>query len=104
MAILDDLTKGPLPMLLGLGLVVAAPSVMPAVGAILRPLAKVVVKTGLTLFDVVKEGLAEAGEEVDDLVAETRQQMSQGTSERTPRSQAERMTTSTGGRRRRGRS
>jgi hypothetical protein len=78
MAILEDLTKaGPFPLLVGLGLVVAAPNVIPAVASGLRPLAKVMVKTALTLFDAVKEGIAEAGEQVNDLVEETRAEMVQ---------------------------
>lgn len=80
MAILEDLTKGPVPVLVGLGLVVAAPTVIPALASGLRPLAKILVKGGLTLFDVVKESVAEAGEQINDLVEETRAEMAEGTS------------------------
>lgn len=78
MALLDDLTKGPVPVLVGLGLTVAAPAVIPAVASGLRPLVKVMVKSALTLFDAVKEGITEAGEEVNDIVAESRTDMSRG--------------------------
>ena len=70
-------TKGPVPLFVGLGIAVAAPNVIPAVASRLRPLAKVVVKTALSLFDALKEGIAEAGEQVNDLVAETRTEMTQ---------------------------
>jgi hypothetical protein len=75
MAIFDDLTKGPMPLLLGLGVAMAAPNVIPTVASGLRPLAKALVKGGLTLYDALKEGVAEAGEQLNDLVAETRAEM-----------------------------
>jgi hypothetical protein len=80
MAIFDDITKGPVPILLGLGVAMAAPNVIPALAAGLRPLAKALVKGGLTLYDAAKEGVAEAGEQLNDLVAETRAEMAQNTS------------------------
>ena len=75
MAIFEDITKGPVPVLLGLGVAMAAPSVIPALASGLRPLAKALVKGGLTLYDAAKEGVAEAGEQLNDLVAETRAEM-----------------------------
>lgn len=75
MAIFEDLTKGPVPVLLGLGVAMAAPTVIPALASGLRPLAKALVKGGLTLYDAAKEGVAEAGEQLNDLVAETRAEM-----------------------------
>jgi hypothetical protein len=44
----------------------------------LRPLAKSLVKGGVTLYDAAKEGMAEAGEQLGDLVAETRAEMANG--------------------------
>ena len=78
MAILDDLTKGPVPLLVGLGLV-AAPNVIPTVASGLRPLAKILVRTGMSLFDVVKESVAEVGEQLIDLVEESRAEMAERT-------------------------
>ena len=78
MAILEDLTKGPVPVLVGLGVAVAAPNIIPAIASGLRPLAKVVVKSTLSLVDAVKEGITEVGEQVNDLVAETRAEMAHG--------------------------
>jgi hypothetical protein len=75
MAIFEDITKGPVPVLLGLGVAMAAPSIIPALASGLRPLAKALVKGGLTIYDAAKEGVAEAGEQLNDLVAETRAEM-----------------------------
>jgi hypothetical protein len=79
MAIWDDVMKGPVPMLIGLGVAIAAPSVIPAVTSGLRPLAKGVLRTVLTVYDAVKEGITEAGGEVNELVAEARAGMGQMT-------------------------
>lgn len=77
MAIFEDITKGPMPMLLGLGVAMVAPTVIPALASGLRPLAKALVKGGITLYDAAKEGVAEAGEQLNDIVAETRAEMGQ---------------------------
>jgi len=81
MAIWDDVTKGPVPMLIGLGVAIAAPTVIPAVASGLRPLTKGLVRTVLTVYDAVKEGIAEAGAEVNDLVTEARAGMAHRTRE-----------------------
>ncbi|HKT34592.1 MAG TPA: DUF5132 domain-containing protein [Nitrospira sp.] len=77
MAIFEDLSKEPVALLLGLGVAMAAPNIFPALASGLRPLAKALVKGGLTLYDAAREGLAEAGEQLSDLVAETRAEMGQ---------------------------
>ena len=53
MAIFEDITKGPVPVLLGLGVAMAAPNVIPALASGLRPLAKALVKGG---FDDLRCG------------------------------------------------
>lgn len=76
MALLDDLGKGPIStVLLGIGVAMVAPSVLPNLATGLRPLAKSLVKGGVTLYDAAKEGIAEAGEQFNDLVAESRAEM-----------------------------
>lgn len=76
MSVLDDLPKGSFStVLFGLGVAIVAPTVIPALASGLRPLAKVLVKGGITLYDAAKEGVAEAGEQLSDLVAETRAEM-----------------------------
>ena len=55
MALFEDITKGPVPILLGLGVAMAAPNVIPALAAGLRPLAKALVKGGLSLYDAASQ-------------------------------------------------
>jgi hypothetical protein len=78
MAIWEDVTKGPVPMLIGLGVAIAAPTVIPVVASGLRPLAKGLVRGVLTVYDAVKEEIAKAGGEVNELVTETRAGMARG--------------------------
>jgi hypothetical protein len=93
MAIWDDVTKGPVPMLIGLGVAIAAPTVIPAVGAGLRPLAKGVVRTVLTVYDAVREEIAEAAGEINGLVTEARAGMAQGARELTNQDNEENVAT-----------
>lgn len=80
MGMLEDLGKGNMTtVMVGLGVAMVAPTVLPALASGLRPLAKAVVKGGVTLYDAAKEGVAEAGEQVNDLVAEARAEMENGT-------------------------
>jgi hypothetical protein len=73
MAFWDDAMKGSLPtILIGVGAALAAPIVLPAAAAGLRPLTKTLIKGGLYVADSVKELMAEAGEQFSDLVAEAR--------------------------------
>ena len=105
MAIFEDITKGPVPVLLGLGVAMAAaPNVFPALASGLRPLAKALVKGGLTIYDAAKEGVAEAGEQFNDLVAETRAEMAQDAKHSANGSDEEYVETPNRSRRRRSRS
>lgn len=54
-----------------------APTLIPAVGSALRPLAKALVKGGITVYDSARELIAEAGEEMNDMVAEARAEMTE---------------------------
>ncbi len=51
---------------------VLAPVLLPAVGYVLRPLVKGLVKAGLTVKDMTVGFVEEAGEQVSDLVAESK--------------------------------
>lgn len=104
MAIFEDLTKGPVPLLLGLGVAMAAPNIFPALGSGLRPLAKALVKGGLTIYDAAKEGVAEAGEQLSDLIAETRSEMAHNEKHSANGSDEEYVATPSRSRRRRSRS
>jgi hypothetical protein len=59
-------------LLLGAGVAIAAPIVLPVVEAVVRPVAKLAIKGGLFAADTVREFITEGGEQVSDLVAEAR--------------------------------
>jgi Protein of unknown function (DUF5132) len=73
MAFLEDVFNGwGTTTVVGLGVVVAAPLLLPAVGAIVRPVAKRLIKSGLFLMESVQEIVAEGSEQLSDLVTEAR--------------------------------
>jgi hypothetical protein len=75
MALLDDMLKGGLPgVLVGLGVALAAPVLLPAAAAGVRPLAKALIKGGFVVAATVREVVAEAGEQLSDLVAEVQEE------------------------------
>ena len=79
MALFDDLLAGWGPtVLIGAGVALAAPILLPAVGAVVRPVAKGFIKGCLYLVDTVKEVVAEGGEQLSDLVAEARAEYTAG--------------------------
>ena len=59
-------------VLVGIGVAFAAPVLLPVVGAIIRPVAKGIIKGGLFAADSLKELVAEGAEEVSDVVAEAK--------------------------------
>jgi Flp pilus assembly protein protease CpaA len=68
-----DLFKLTVPnILVGVGVALVVPVLLPAAGAILRPLAKGVIKGGLTLYDTAVGLVAETGEQLSDLYAEAK--------------------------------
>jgi hypothetical protein len=73
MTLFEDAVKSwGLPILVGAGMVLALPVVLPVVGGALRPVAKAAIKGYLALADSVAEGAAALAEEFGDLVAEVR--------------------------------
>jgi hypothetical protein len=71
MALLDDLFSGwGATVLIGVGVALAAPALIPAVGAVIRPVAKGLIKGGLYIADSLQEIVAEGGEQLSDLIAE----------------------------------
>lgn len=58
--------------LVGLGVTLAAPVLLPAIGAVLRPVAKGVIKGTLFVADSIKELGAEGAEQVSDVIAEAK--------------------------------
>ena len=61
-----------------------APTLVPVIGSALRPLAKALVKTGITMYDSAKDLVAEVGEDMNDMVSEARAEMAEG-ADRSPR-------------------
>ena len=66
-------------LLIGAAAVVLAPIVLPAVLAGVRPVAKTMMKGGVYVYDTAREMIAEAGEQLGDLVAEARSELSTST-------------------------
>ncbi len=68
----DFLGEGAGPIALGVGAVLLAPTLLPAIGRIIRPVAKGVIKTGIALY---RETAATLAETTGDLVAEARAEL-----------------------------
>ena len=47
-------------------------------GPAVKPLAKAILKAGLSVYDAAEQGIAEAREQLTDLVEEAREEMSAG--------------------------
>jgi Protein of unknown function (DUF5132) len=78
-ALLDDVFSGwGTTVLIGVGVALAAPVLLPAAGAVVRPVAKGLIKGGLFVVDSMKELLAEGQEQLSDLVAEARAEYAAG--------------------------
>src|SRR6185437_7731394 len=76
MALFEDMLKGGslTGIAVGLGAVMLAPTLLPAIGKALRPAAKQVLKSGMVLY---RNTLGELGEATSDLVAEVRGELQQ---------------------------
>jgi len=73
MSLLETATKGwGGGILVGIGAALAAPIILPAAGATVRPIAKGLVWGFLAAAEKVRELAAETREQVNDLVAEVR--------------------------------
>ncbi len=74
MALLEDLVKaeGSGPLVLGIGAVLLAPTILPAVGRVLRPIVKGAIKTGITVYE---ETYASVKEATGDIIAEARAEL-----------------------------
>jgi len=81
MGLVDSATKGwGGGLLVGIGAALVAPVILPAAGAVIRPLAKGLIWGYLTATDKLKEVAAETREQVNDLVAEARSEYTDGSS------------------------
>jgi hypothetical protein len=74
MALVEDLFKGSAVtgVAIGVGALLLAPTVLPAVGRVLRPAAKAAIKGGMVFY---RETMAEIGEVASDLFAEARAEL-----------------------------
>jgi hypothetical protein len=79
MAIFDNGLKGNVVtgLAIGLGVAVLGPVLVPLVAGVAKPLAKAAIKGGLTLYEKGKETMAEAGEVIEDLIAESRSELAE---------------------------
>ena len=59
----------------GIGALVLAPIVIPAIAKIGKPIAKAAIKGGIILYEKSKGAVAETGEVLEDLVAEARTEL-----------------------------
>lgn len=61
----------------GIGAVILAPVLVPAVAGVGKPIAKSLIKGGLVLYEKSKGALAEVGESFEDIVAEARAEIAE---------------------------
>ncbi len=59
----------------GIGAVVLAPIVIPAIAKVVKPIAKTAIKSSITLYEKSKTAIVEAGEIFEDLVAEAQAEL-----------------------------
>lgn len=64
-------------LIAGIGAVILAPVLIPAVAGIGKPLVKSAIKGGLVLYEKSRGALAEVGETWEDIVAEARAELAE---------------------------
>jgi hypothetical protein len=64
-------------VLVGAGVVLLAPIVLPVVAGVLKPVAKAAIKGSLLTYHKVKETTAEAIESIEDLAAEAKAELAE---------------------------
>jgi hypothetical protein len=76
-ALLDNFKIGTVGtgVVIGIGALLLAPAIIPAVGTVVRPIAKAVIKSGLIVFEKTRELIAEAQETVADMAAEAQAEL-----------------------------
>ena len=81
MALIEDMfkTNAVTGVAIGAAAIVLGPTLFPAIGQILRPAAKTVIKGGLVLY---RETVGAIGDLTTDLVEEARRELEQGAPER----------------------
>ncbi len=79
MALFDNGLKGNIVtgLAIGVGTALFAPQVIPALAGVIKPIAKAAIKGSLILYEKSKEAVAEAGEMMEDIVAEVKAEMAE---------------------------
>ena len=83
--LLEDVadTVGVPGVIAGIGAVVMAPLLIPAVAKVGKPIAKAAIKGGIVAYEKAKGVVAEAGEVFEDLVAEAKVELAEEEVEKT---------------------
>ena len=77
MALFDNGIRLGTGVAIGIGALILAPTIIPIMGSIVKPLAKAAIKGGIVLVDKGKELIAETMEVLEDLTAEAQAELSQ---------------------------
>jgi hypothetical protein len=79
MGLFDNGLKGNIVtgLAIGIGTALVAPQLIPALAGVVKPLAKAAIKGSLVLYEKSKEAVAEAGEMMEDIVAEVKAEMAE---------------------------
>lgn len=64
-------------MIIGAGVVLLAPVVIPIVASVMKPLAKAAIKGGILAYEGAKVAVAEAKEAVEDIAAEAKAELAE---------------------------
>ncbi len=75
MALLDNGLKIGTPVLIGIGVLILAPVILPVVGTVVKPLAKATIKGGISLVQKGRELVSEAMEVFEDISAEVKAEL-----------------------------
>lgn len=62
----------------GAGVILLAPVVIPVIGSVLKPIAKAAIKGGMMAYEGAKVSMAETKETIEDLAAEAKAEISEG--------------------------
>jgi hypothetical protein len=82
MSFVEDVFKGGnivTGLAIGIGGLILAPIVVPAVVGIVKPIVKVAVRGGVALYKKGRDAASEAGEAMSDIVAEAKAELHRGT-------------------------
>ena len=79
MALFDNGFKMRGSLVVGAGIVLLAPIVVPVVASVLKPIAKAAIKGGLLAYGKAKESIAETMETVEDLAVEAKAELAEST-------------------------